>query len=215
MPSAIPKHSVHVYHHASQIPYHVWAAFRQHERDSNIMYPHALKSSAADGSEGVQLWITCSTFTSASREPLLDLVLSCTEGPLGSYPIFLFATAPFDELDAEFLRPRLDAIIQELLEHIHPSRVFSVFAPEPVTREFAALWTSFTGIGSYHEPYYSAKLAYCTSSTLSRRRMTLFTDLHYVPRIARDSDIAVIADLCQGFAMTSVSNPYRKYVARG
>ncbi|KAI0031422.1 hypothetical protein K488DRAFT_79073 [Vararia minispora EC-137] len=204
MPSAVPKHIVNVYRHASHLPPQVWEAFRRRERDSNVMYPHALRACSIEGGEDVQLWMTCSTFhVAATGEPQLDLVLSCTEGVLGSYPLFIFANTPFDDLGDDFIRPRLDAIIQGLLNHVHPSRVFSVFAPEPVTRAFAALWSCYTNIRPYQEPYYSAKLTYCTKSSLTRRQMTFFADLFYVPRLACDSDILVIAELCQGFAMTS------------
>ena len=123
---------------------------------------------------------------------------------MGSYPIFIFVNTSTRHLSPEWLRSRLDVLIQRLLDQVDASRVFSVFAPEMVTHEFAQLWTYRTGIGSYREPYYAAKLTYCTPATITRRRMTIFPDLGYVPRLAEERDLRVVAELCRGFAATSV-----------
>ena len=168
------------------------------------MYPHAVKS-CYDDAPVQQFWMTCSTYiTSNDDRQTLDLVLSCTEGAMGSYPLFIFANTSSRHLSPEWLRSRLDALIQRLLGQVDASRVFSVFAPEAVTREFAQMWTCCTDIGFYSEPYYAAKLTYCTPATITRRRMTLFPDLGYVPRLAEDRDLRVVAELCRGFAATSV-----------
>lgn len=205
MPALVSKHVVRVYDHASQLPGTVWEAFRLREREANIMYPHALKSCLYDGAPAPQFWLTCSSYAASSDgRQTLDLVLSCTEGAMGSYPIFIFANTSSRQLSPEWLRSRLDALIQRLLEHVDETRVFSVFAPEVVTREFAQMWTYHTEIGCYSEPYYAAKLTYCTPATITRRRMTLFPDLGYVPRLAEERDLRVVAELCRGFAATSV-----------
>jgi len=204
MASILPKHSIAIYRHAALLPPQVWDAFHRQECASNIMYPHALKAHTTKGGEGVQLWMTCSTpHPNTNEDAALDFILSCTEGPLGSYPIFIFATAPPEDLVKDYLHSRLNALVLHLLALVSPSRVFSVFAPEPVTQEFAQIWSQYTGIDSYQEPYYAAKLTYCTPSTLSRRRMTLFSDLIYTPRRAHEEDIPALAKLCHEFATTS------------
>lgn len=205
MPALVSKHAVRVYDHASELPSAVWEAFRLREREANIMYPHALKSCHYGAAQQQQLWMTCSPVATGSDDhSALDIVLSCTEGAMGSYPVFLFANTSSRQLSPEWLRPRLDALILRLLKHVDETRVFSVFAPETITREFAQLWTRYTGIGSYSEPYYAAKLTYCTPTTITRRRMTIFPDLGYVPRLAEERDLRVVAELCRGFAATSV-----------
>lgn len=202
MPALVYKHVVRDYDHASKLPSTVWDAFRTREREANIMYPHALKSCLYDDNQ--QFWITCSThIASGDDRQTLDLVLSCTEGAMGSYPLFIFANTSSRHLTPEWLRSRLEALIQRLLAKVDASRVFSVFAPEAITREFAQMWTYRTDIGFYNEPYYAAKLTYCTPTTITRRRMTLFPDLGYVPRLGEEKDLHVVAELCRGFAATS------------
>ncbi|KZV76935.1 hypothetical protein PENSPDRAFT_673129 [Peniophora sp. CONT] len=204
MPALVSKHVVRVYDHASKLPASVWEAFRLREREANVMYPHALKSRLYDGAQGPQFWLTCSSYIASNDDrQTLDLVLSCTEGAMGSFPIFIFVNTSPRHLSPEWLRSRLDAMIQRLLGQVDASRVFSVFAPEPVTREFAQMWMYRTNIGFYSEPYYAAKLTYCTPTTITRRRMTVFPDLGYVPRLAEDKDLHVVAELCRGFAATS------------
>ena len=187
------------------LPQEVWDAFRRKEREANVMYPHALKAASIEGGTDLQFWITCSTFSNASTKPSLDLVLSCTHGPIGSYPLFIFSSSPADMVNDQSLYPRIDVLINTLLQVVPTSRVFSIFAPEPVARVFVELWTRYTGIRSYPDPYYAAKLTFCTSETLMFRHLSDFRDTIYTPRLAREDDLRIVAELCQGFASTSVS----------
>lgn len=206
MPVAITKPLVHVYDDASSLPSSVWEAFRDNERDSNIMYPHAIASASSSRRDPNTFWMTCSSYRSINGTSALslDLVLSCGNGPLGSSPIFIFATAPFDALTSSYLMPRLEELVYTLAEHVPVERVFSIFAPEPITRIFTHLWSNLTRVAFYEEPYYAAKFATCTRETFVDRRMTLFSDITYVPRLAVESDLEAVADLCKGFASTSV-----------
>ncbi|TFY55248.1 hypothetical protein EVG20_g9390 [Dentipellis fragilis] len=202
MPSIASTHSVKVYRHPSAFPQQVWDALSQNEQAANVMLPHATKAKVA-GANDSQLWMTCSTFRSARDDPDLDLILSCTEGPLGSYPVFIIPTAPFHDLHDEYLYPRLELLISRILLEIPQERIFSVFAPEPISIAFTKLWSCRTGVGYYEEPYYAAQLTYCTSETFVDRRATMFPDVVYVPRKATEEDVASVAPLCQGFAETS------------
>ncbi|TFY81996.1 hypothetical protein EWM64_g2024 [Hericium alpestre] len=203
MPSLISNHSIHVYRRASTLPFHVWVALLRDEHKFNIILPHALQTLSAESSDNVHLWMTCSTFDSVRPEPTLDFVLSCTQGAFGSYPLFIVPIAPFEDLTADYLRPRLEQLVSAVLREVPVERVFSVFAPDPVTYMFADLWSRYTGIGAYAEPYYAAKLSYCTPETFIDRKASVHPDLTYVPRLAVDADVAAAAALCKGFAATS------------
>ena len=208
MPIAIPQSPiVSVFRHSSALPPMVWDAFRQHERNANIMYPHAIADlTAPNDASRPQLWLTCSSYHSSTSPFTLDFVLSCTEGPLGSYPIFIFTTAPFDTLlDTMYVYPRIKALVDALLQNIPSERVFSVFAQEPVTRVFTSLWEANTRISSYKTPYYAANLTYCTKQTFVNRSTTLIPGISFTPRLAVESDIDAVTSLCKGFAATSVS----------
>ncbi|KAI0274988.1 hypothetical protein BC834DRAFT_24659 [Gloeopeniophorella convolvens] len=203
MPSLAPKHTVNIYPLASTLPASVWDAFRDDERGSNIMLPHAQKALSTEHGEDTQLWLTCTTFQAIDADPILELVLSCTEGPFGSYPIFIFSAVPFSSLTEDFLHPRIQLLVHALLSHVSPNRVFSVFAPDPVARMFSRIWSYSTKIGYYEKPYYAAKLTYCTSESFNDKRMTSFPNLAYVPRLATEDDLAAVAELCQRFSDTS------------
>ena len=191
---------------ASAISDNVWEALKAKPRDSNIILPHALKSLAEEKSGELpvsnQVWIACSSYNPRT----VDLVLSCTEGPMGSYPIFIFSTRPFASLTHEYLLPRLVALARKLREAVPIKRVYSVFAPEPITQLFASLWTEATGVEGYtDEPYYAAKLSYCTKRSIVNRQTIVHADLVYDLRPAINDDILDVAELCYDFAAASVS----------
>lgn len=203
VPSFTLKPIVEAYDIAS-LPPSVWTTFREHERAANVMYSHAQTALKYDREA---LWLTCSSYGSGkgSSTRSIDLILSCGSGPLGTLPIFILATAAPNALTPHYLTPRLEALVDTLLEHVPVERVFSVFAPEPVTRIFSQLWQRYTRVSFYQEPYYAAKFATLTRETFNDRRMTLFSDVSYHPRLAIESDLEAVADLCKGFASTSVS----------
>jgi len=191
---------------ASAITDIVWEALKAKPRDSNTILPHALKSLAEEKSGELptsnERWIVCSSYNSHT----VDLVLSCTEGPMGSYPIFIFSTRPFADLTEEYLLPRLDALVRAVYEEVPIERVYSVFAPDPITQLFVSLWTEATGVQSYtDEPYYAAKLSYCTRRSIVNRQTTVHPDLVYDLRPAVDDDILDVAELCHKFAADCVS----------
>jgi hypothetical protein len=96
------------------------------------------------------------------------------------------------------------------------SRVFSVFAPDPIAQMLADLWGNLTGVDFVREPYYHATFSICTRDTHIDQSMTIHPSLRYDIRPAVESDIANMADLCFGSALGSVSRlvPFstKKYV---
>lgn len=207
MPSVGPNFSIDEYRSATHLPDLVWDTFRAHPCDANIMYPHAEKSKERErmGESTTGLWITCTT-SQTFATPILDFVLSCTEGPLGSYPIFLFTTIPKSEQNSDYSFRRIRCLAQRLARIVPPERVFSVFAPDQVTRTFASAWTEETGVRIDSDPiYYAAKISYCTRRSLRHKGYTLLSGVDYDLRLARDEDLAACAELCRGFAEESVS----------
>ncbi len=181
----------------------VWAAFESNPQDSNIMYPHALKILKQEESGNAprdQYWISCSTY---SPQPVVDLVLSVTETPMGKYPVFIYSTRPVPELTPEYLIPRLRQLIHSLRTVVHPSRVFSIFAPYLITRLFVELWTTITGI-EQHETYYHAMFSFCTKRTFINRQLTVHPDAAYELCQATERDMMQAAELCFKFASESV-----------
>jgi len=189
------------YSSASSLPSAVWNAFKTHEINSNIMYPHAIKSlKQPHSTKSKQHWITLAFKHSRDASYEIDIVLSCTSWELGDYPIFMFTTKPFSSLSIHWLQPRLQLIIQELVRLVPLERIYSVFAPAPITKLFVRTMQSLTGLVPVQTPYYAASLSFCNRQTFRDRRQT--GDSH-VLRPAQEIDIAKVAALCMGFAETS------------
>lgn len=207
MPSVGSDFSIDIFTRASDLPQSVWLTFQTHPCDSNVMYPHteALRAKEMAGGSGDNVWITC-TSSQPHSPPTLDFVLSCTDGYQGGYPVFLFTTLPYDSLShpTDYTRRRVNALVRALQRAVPTERVFSVFAPEPLTRLFATLWTAATGVQLDADPeYYAAKFPYCTSETFRPRRSSLFPDITFDLRPARPDDLKQVAELCYGFAKES------------
>ncbi|KZT30897.1 hypothetical protein NEOLEDRAFT_1126557 [Neolentinus lepideus HHB14362 ss-1] len=195
-------YSVASYRYPAQFPPYVWDALWSRERDANIMLPHALKCSEKEQLDG-QSWIVCTTQLNA-HFPSVDFILSCTEGPLGNYPIFIFSNIPSSQLTESYANPRLREMARELHRLVPSQRVFSVFAPESLTFMFAHWWCELTGISPARDPeYYAATFSHCTRSSIINRRMTYIPGMSYNIRIAVEKDQAAIARLCKAFAATS------------
>ncbi|EPQ60347.1 hypothetical protein GLOTRDRAFT_52422 [Gloeophyllum trabeum ATCC 11539] len=195
-------YSVTSYKSPAQFPPYVWDAFNLRERDANIMLPHALKCLDKEQLYG-QYWIVCTT------QPLhgshsVDFILSCTTGPLGDYPIFIFSAVPFSQLAESYMIPRIEEMASRLHQLVPNERVFSIFAPKPITVAFAKRWCKFTGVQFASQPeYYAATFSHCTRRTFVKRRMTYVQGMSYKIRPAVEEDQAAIARLCRDFAATS------------
>ncbi|TFK56735.1 hypothetical protein OE88DRAFT_51385 [Heliocybe sulcata] len=195
------------YHHASSVPAAVLDALRsdiQTERNANIILPHLLKclqkEQHGEPISANQVWVTC------QHGGVLDFVLSCTEGPMGRYPIFIFAAAPFAQLlDANYVGAAVAALIQQLQRAgVPPERVFSVFAPEPVAQAFACLWRDVTGVPLAASPeYYAATFSYCNAASFIDSRTSTYDGFTFTPRPAVERDVPFIAELGKAFSETS------------
>ncbi len=207
MPSVAPSYLIEISTSASTVPEYVWDAWRAHARDSNVMLPHAenARHQESTGHKSNGLWISCAPST-AYRAPAVDFVLSCTAGSLGSYPLFIFTPLPLDELDNDYVYPRLLALADALRTAVPVERVFSVFAPETITRLFVSIWTEITGVPlAPSAEYYAAKISYCTKQSLRPRSISLLPGVEYDLRLAMEEDTLQVAELCYGFAVESVS----------
>ncbi|KAF5385238.1 hypothetical protein D9615_001282 [Tricholomella constricta] len=205
MPAVLSKIStptINVCHSASSLPCGVWNAFKSDPRNSNIIYSHALRATqAAESSandEHLEVWIICSTGDE------IDFVLSCTHHAMGEYPIFIFCARPCSDLVPSFVVPRIQLLANALHSCVDVERVYSVFALDLVSRIFADTWSHLAQVRYYHEPYYAAKITFCTRRTLRVRKFTTLPDVSYDMRLAVASDIPATAKLCYGFASEAV-----------
>ncbi|KAK1231787.1 hypothetical protein PQX77_005079 [Marasmius sp. AFHP31] len=197
MPALDNTFSIEIYRKPSWCPDDVWEALMAHEADANCILPTLVKALDQEHSGAVsrganQFWIVCRS------GQVIELVLSCTNNALGTYPIFIVALC---QLSVGHLQPRIQAMAEKLSEVSLPERVYSVFAPDDIANIFAQKWSRITGITTIPEPYYAAKLAYCTKETLNRR--TLTHNPAWDLRPARDEDLPGVAELCRQFAATS------------
>ena len=206
-------HLVREYSSASSLPETVWTILRSHAAAANTILPHAekvLKAEKLSQPIDSQLWLVCFS-------PDIEFILSCTEGPLGTYPIFIFTPTPFNELDSKDLDVAVSSLCQALLAAVGRQRVFSVFAVRPVTEAFVRQWSSLANIVPVAQPYYDAIFTFCTKNRLidykrlaasrhvtphksSRTSRNVTVDLRH----ASPKDIDRVAILCEGFSATSV-----------
>ncbi|KAH7101380.1 hypothetical protein BKA62DRAFT_184533 [Auriculariales sp. MPI-PUGE-AT-0066] len=219
----IPARTVHApldvrvatYTCAKDIPLPVWTAWRRHETAANIMFPHA-EAALRREEAGVppipgQLWIALSSRSIlANGEPStsVDIVLSCTEWAMGTYPVFIFVNPTSqDAMSPSMLNSRVSMLAAELISHVPVRRVYSIFAPTRVTKIFTRIWSNMTGMQIESEPYYSAVFSYATaSSVLQRKRHApapTGDESRYILRLAEEADVLAVAALCMGFASTS------------
>lgn len=203
MPGLTSRLTTSTYTNIHAIPQLFWDTLRVNACRSNVILSNAEKTLASEDLPiRKECWITCSTFDSASFETI-DLILSCTDHAMGSYPIFIVPTRPLSQLDENYLLPRLSLLVRALHSAVSVSRVFSVFAPDPVTEMFTDLWVDLTGVPFVPQSYYAATLSVCTKRTFIDRSTTVHPSLRYSLRPAVESDICNVAELCYEFALGS------------
>lgn len=208
MPAPTPDYTIQKYTSTLAIPDVVWQTLRGHAKNANVILPH-LEYSRTREQSGTpipsQLWITCTTFR-RNAPPTIDFILSCTEGSLASYPIFIVTALRPSQLADDYLSSRLRSMAYSLQSSVPPSRVFSVFAPDTITRRFASIWTDYSGIPQDPAPiYYAAKISHCTRDSYRNREMSS-PGVDFSLRPATLVDLPQIAHLCHGFAAESVSD---------
>lgn len=199
---------------ASSLPEAAWIILHSHAAAANTILPHAAKVLQAEEQSqpvGSQLWLVCFS-------PHIEFILSCTEGPLGTYPVFIFTPIPFNELVGKDLDAPMSNLCQALLDAVGRQRVFSVFAVRPVTEAFVRRWSSLANIAPDVQPYYDAIFTFCTKERLMQCKEVATSQqvtLHKSPltnrnvvavdsRRALPKDIDRVAILCRDFAATSV-----------
>ena len=192
------------------------------ERSSNIVFAHALKRLRKEAGRALVnprdvedwlrfpshrvpedphvFWLTVWTVDSTKDTATLDLVLSCVDWTLGSYPIFLWSPQPEDET---WLIPRVTKLTNNLLGCVPPERVFSVFGMTWLVEPFSEYWTGLTGHEVEPQPFYAALLSHCTQPTFVDSSSRL--PAGHVIRLANLSDAESVAQLCKEFGDDSVS----------
>ncbi|KZS96200.1 hypothetical protein SISNIDRAFT_483585 [Sistotremastrum niveocremeum HHB9708] len=203
MPGLTLAPTVHSYSSPAAFPQSLWDAFRAHEQDANVIYPHAQKTLRAE-LEGRptppdQLWMT----VTSPDDDTPDLVLSCTSWALGTYPVFIFSTHPISTLSSQWINTRIHLLASELYSQVPAERIYSVFAPSAITKAFVRIWESISGMVAVRDPYYAASISHCTRQTFRNRRSTMIAGTSYELRKGVESDIPEVAELCRGFASTS------------
>ncbi|KAH7925279.1 hypothetical protein BV22DRAFT_1034175 [Leucogyrophana mollusca] len=141
--------SVQTHYSPSAIPLQVWETSRQHAGTADTILPHVVKAFNLERSGEAfaaarQVWITY-----ASPYHPVEFVLSCTEGPLGAYPIFVFTPIAFTELDEDYLDRSFHLLARAQHDVVGMARVFSVFLIWPVTAVFSRIWSELTGVTPY------------------------------------------------------------------
>ncbi|KAG0692642.1 hypothetical protein DFH29DRAFT_817308 [Suillus ampliporus] len=187
----------------TDIPENVWKTLRDNAARANVILPHAEKVFTHPDflPDSEQLWLVYSE----PRTSEIGFILSCTEGPLGKYPLFIVPTAPIAELTAELLQNPMEMLCNALLNEsdFRRQRVFSVFSVKPVTEAFASAWENLTHISCIKEPYYDAIFTMCSSETLVRAAPPSEDEVIEL-RLAVPQDADKIAVMCKEFTATSL-----------
>jgi ribosomal protein S18 acetylase RimI-like enzyme len=214
MPGLAPARNVAVavYRTAQDIPANVREILAGDQRAGNIILPRiqkALHDEATGVLPGSNAWFVVSSAANSFARSEVVLIAALTEGPLGTYPLFILHTQPLIEFTDHRLAALVHALAETIYSHVDIERVFSVFAAESITRAFAHAWTAMTGVqvargeGKAPEEYYAALLTYCDRRTFRPRATTLHPTLTFDIRPARLEDVPAVAQLCYGFAEAS------------
>lgn len=201
------------YYHAADLPPEFWSALKRNELAANIILPFATKSlhlPREDNKE--QLWIIV-----YDEGKGVEFILSCTKGPLGNYPIFVYTHKSSTQLTQDEARTTdsLLRLVLRLLQEVQPQRVFSVFSLAKVARKFAEIFEEHAhqghGIRAHDDPYYDATFTFCTSETLNSSSAVFSSpseDFLIALRRADMTNLEGVKALCKGFSDISVSIAY-------
>ena len=213
MSSIVPTHQARPYKHASDIPDDVLRMLSDNEAAANVILPFAKKAlNSPRGGDNEQLWIALYDDTNN-----VEFVLSCTNGPLGNYPIFIVASKSPAQIAQEEahgmnLTDSLLPLVLCLLEEVPPQRVFSVFSIARVAEKFAEIFEAHTreeyGIQALKDPYYNATFTFCNSETFDEfRAFPLRGSENIAIALCRAdmSHLEGVKVLCKKFSETSVS----------
>ncbi|KAL1729491.1 acyl-CoA N-acyltransferase [Schizophyllum commune] len=202
---ALVEPAVTVYTRPSDIPDSVWRVLDANAAPSNIIYAGALKTLRQEqkgrpASPG-QAWVVSTVAT--RNGSVVDFILSCSEGMMGPYPVFIYSTHASSSLTRDYLYQRLSPMAQTLLRAVPPHRVYSVFAPDLIARTFIEVWQRLTGIAPERELYYHAAFSRLSRRVFKDRTPTTIHGMQITLRPAVPADEHRVAELCKGFASTS------------
>ncbi|KAK2463050.1 hypothetical protein APHAL10511_004705 [Amanita phalloides] len=189
---------ISTYTKASDIPTWMLDTLNHHGHRANVILPNIEKFKKSPPKSG-QLWIAYAS------EQKLEHMIAVTDGPMGPYPAFIFTTKPLATLHDPSLTAQMSELAQTLKANINVRRIYSVFAAEPICTVFCRIWTELTGICTEKRPYpyYDSLSSFCTRETLRLDDPRPVSGYEFFPRLARNSDIEMVALMCQGFAHDS------------
>jgi len=190
---------------SSSLPDFVWLELQQHEVDANVVLP-VLNKCRSRERKGViaqdHLWIVAFVRTPVCT---VKLILACTDGLTGKYPLFLFTPLPCAAMkDDPYIFHSLTSAARHLQTRLPTHRIYSVFGRDLLSRTFATIWTQQTNIPLILEPYYHCKITYLTPTALELNRRELPSIPMAQIRPAETRDWEGVTKLCHGFADTSV-----------
>jgi hypothetical protein len=194
--------SVQAFDRDSGIPDVVWDVLRANAARANVILPHAEKVFSNPSIVSNEFWLVYSKPGTSG----IQFVLSCTDGQMGKYPVFIVPILPIPELTPELLEVSMEAFCDALLNQpgFGKRRVYSVFSIDLVAKAFARAWEGRTGINCIEEPYYDAIFTMCSDDTLVRDVRPPRDDVVIELRLAVEQDAQMIGQLCYEFAATSV-----------
>ena len=181
---------------ASDIPQRVLDVLENHVYSANVILPQIEKSRESQV-RGDQLWIVY------QLDGEIVYVLAVTEGPMGSYPAFIFTTKRVEALAGPSFDSQMEELARELCGRVNPRRIYSVFAVQPICVKFCDIWSQLTGITIVKGLYYDSLISYCTRETL-RMDNQRPAPHDFKLRRAEPCDIEMVALMCQAFSDESV-----------
>jgi len=188
-------------HKPSDLPSFAWTELYQHEVDANVILP-ILNKCLKKEKEGIMaqdhFWIV--TFV---RTPVysVKLILACTDGVTGKYPVFLFTPIPYVAMeDDAYLYQSLFSAVRHLQTAVPTHRIYSVFGRVMLARMFAIIWTQQTNIPVISDAYYHCKITYLTCATFELKKSELPSIPMAQIRPAELRDWEGVARLCYYFA---------------
>lgn len=142
MPTAISNQSAQVvrYDSPTALLAQISGALYGREKECNIMLPLIEKLQTRPSFSTSPFCVTPSApvvddfwLVVQSNAGEVEFVVSCTNGPLGGYPIFIWCGRPVSTMSREFIHQRMTLATQHLLKSLSsPKRVFSVFGKSPL-----------------------------------------------------------------------------------
>jgi len=137
----MPTSKVQRYDSPIQLYDDIGSYLLQRERECNIILPHVLKLRSQKLNKATPSYSFDTPATSSSsytpdfwlvlfHSNLPQFVLSCTNGPLGSYPVFIWSATPIGDLPRHTITHGMQVLAQHLRHHLPlkmARRVYSVF----------------------------------------------------------------------------------------